>query len=838
MKFTLSWLRDHLDTHATLDELTARLNQIGLEVEGVENRGAALAPFRTARILSAEQHPNADRLRVCLVDAGLEGLDGAPAPVQVVCGAPNARTGISVIFAPPGTYIPGSDITIKAGEIRGQKSDGMLCSLRELGLGTEHDGIAELPSNTTPGQSYANFAGLDDPVIEIAITPNRGDALAVRGIARDLAAAGMGHLRPWLAQTVEGTFDSPVTWENAFPEACPYVLGRTIRGVRNGPSPTWLQERLTAVGLRPISALVDVTNFFALDLGRPLHVFDADLVTGGVLTLQRGAGETLRALDGRDYVADPEDCVIADAAGVQSFAGLMGGEATGASDTTTSVFVECALFEPVRIALSGRRHGLNSDARQRFERGIDPALPVAALEAATRMIIELCGGEASEVVSAGAEPTWQREASLRFARIAGLGGLDVDPDEAVHALETLGFAVRSRDDERAIFDVPSWRNDIAAPITLALQPGADRDEAAALAGVAAVEAECDLIEEVLRLAGLDAVPPVSLPSLGPVPLPSLTPRQVRSTTARRLLASRGMAECIGFSFTARAHAARFGDAPESLHLLNPIAADLDQMRPTPLATLVQAAGRNAARGLADLGLFEIGAGFTEGGPVPGGPIFGGQRLIAAGLRTGRSARHIGRPAQEVSVWDAKADVMALLTALGVPVEAVSITADAPAHYHPGRSGVLRQGPKIVLGHFGQLHPGLSQSWSQAGSQGGAAVAFELFLDAVADPKRRRKAAPDLPSLQPVRRDFAFLVGISVTAEAVLRAARGAERTLIAGVSLFDLYEGERLPDGMKSLALEVVFQPREHTLTDAELEAASAKVVAAVAKATGASLRR
>ncbi|NPD65714.1 phenylalanine--tRNA ligase subunit beta [Lichenicola cladoniae] len=826
MKFTLSWLRDHLDTEATLDELTARLNQIGLEVEGVENRGAALAPFRTARILSTEQHPNADRLRVCMVDVGLE--DGANAPVQVVCGAPNARAGISVIFASPGTFIPGSEITIKAGEIRGQKSDGMLCSLRELGLGTEHDGIAELPENTTPGQSYANFAGLDDPVIEIAITPNRGDALAVRGVARDLAAAGMGHLRPWLAQTVEGTFDSPIVWENAFPEACPYVLGRTIRGVTNGPSPAWLQERLIAVGLRPISALVDVTNFFALDLGRPLHVFDADTVSGGVLTIRRGENDSLVALDGRTYAADAEDCVIADAAGVQSFAGLMGGGATGASDTTTSVFVECALFEPVRIALSGRRHGLNSDARQRFERGIDPALPVAALEAATRMIIELCGGEASEVVWAGEEPDWRREAALRFSRIAELGGLDVEPDLAVRSLEALGFALRSRDETRAVFDVPSWRNDIAAPITLAPQPGSTRDEAAAIAGVAAVEAECDLIEEVLRLRGLDAVPPVTLPLLGAVPLPSLSPRQVRGAIARRVLASRGMAECIGFSFTARSHAARFGGVPDSLHLLNPIAADLDQMRPTPLATLVQAAARNTARGLTDLSLFEIGAGFEESGLG-----LDGQRLIASGLRAGRTPRHPGRPAQDVSVWDAKADATALLAALGVPSEAVSVTADAPAHYHPGRSGVLRQGPKIVLGYFGQLHPGL---W-QALGQGGTAIGFELFLDAVADPKRRRKGAPDLPSLQPVRRDFAFLAESRVTAEALLRAARGAERTLIAGVSLFDVYEGEKVPDGMKSLAIEVVFQPRDRTPTDAELEAASAKVVAAVTKATGATLR-
>jgi phenylalanyl-tRNA synthetase beta chain len=820
MKFTLSWLRDHLDTDATLEQITATLNRIGLEVEGVENRGEALAPFRTARILSAEQHPNADRLRVCRVDAGAEqGF----ADVQVVCGAPNARAGISVIFAPPGTYIPGSEITIKAGEIRGQKSDGMLCSLRELGLGTEHDGIAELPDNTTPGQSYANFAGLDDPVIEIAITPNRGDALSVRGIARDLAAAGIGHLRPWLAGTVEGRFDSPVRWNNEFPEACPLVLGRTIRGVSNGPSPAWLQERLRAVGLRPISALVDVTNFFSFDLGRPLHVFDADKVQGGVLTLRRGAGETLRALDGRDYVADPEDCVIADDAGVQSFAGIMGGEHTGATAETTSVFVECALFDPVRVALSGRRHGISSDARQRFERGIDPALPFSALEAATGMIIELCGGEASEVVQAGEPPHWKRSATLRFDRLRTLGGVSVPPDEAVRTLEHLGFTLRHRSDVDAEFEVPSWRNDVAMPVELAPHPGGKADPAALRSAVAAVEAECDLVEEVLRVHGLDAVPPVSLPALSPVPLPSLTARQARAALARRMLASRGLVECVGFSFAARADAARFGDTPDSLRLLNPIAADLDQLRPSPLATLLPAAARNAARGVSDLALFEVGPGFTAAG----------QTLVAAGVRAGHTPRRLGHAPEPVSVWDAKGDVMALLGALGLPMDALSVTADAPEHFHPGRSGVVRQGPKTVLARFGELHPSLLAAFGLDG----AATAFELFLDAVPDPKRRRKAPPELSALQPVRRDFAFLVAHDVPADAVVRAARGAERNLIAGVTLFDVFAGGTVPSGQKSLAIEVVFQPRERTLTDAEIEAACAKVVAAVGKATGASLR-
>ncbi len=819
MKFTLSWLRDHLDTDATLDALCATLNRIGLEVEAVSNRGAALAPFRTARIISAEPHPNADRLRVCHVDVGQPGE-----PVQVVCGAPNARAGLSVIFAPPGVVIPSTGASLKIGEIRGVSSRGMLCSLRELGLGEEHDGIAELADNTTPGQSYAGFAGLDDPVIDIAVTPNRGDALAVRGIARDLAAARLGHLKPWLAETVEGRFDSPVVWRNEFPEACPYVLGRVVRGVRNGSSPAWLRERLLAIGLRPISALVDITNFFTFDLGRPLHVFDADKIAGGELVLCRGEGESFRGLDGRDYIANHADCVIADRVGVQSFAGLMGGDATGASDDTSSVFVECALFDPVRVALSGRRHGITSDARQRFERGIDPALLAAGLEAATRMILELCGGEASEVVSAGAPPRWQRQASLRFARMAALGGVDVPADEAVASLEALGFAVRARSEHAALFDVPSWRNDIAAVVELSAAPGLEPARQLAADQVSVIEAECDLIEEVLRLRGLDSVPPVSLPAAQAVPLPALTPRQARAAAARRIIAARGLSECIGFSFISHEEAGHFGDNPDGLRLLNPIAADLDQLRPTPLASLALAARRNAVRGWDRLALFEVGPGFSRDG----------QRLIAAGLRSGHSPRRPGENSEPVALWDAKADLLATLEQLGAPTEALTVTADAPGHYHPGRSGTVRQGPKTVLGWFGDLHPSVLRDLGLAVP----VVGFELFLDVLADPKRRRRSAPSLPAFQPLTRDFAFVVDAGVSAEAVLRAAKGAERSLITEVSLFDVYEGEKVPAGQKSLAIEVVLQPRERSLTDAEIEAASAKVVTAVFKATGGTLRQ
>ncbi len=820
MKFSLSWLRTHLDTDASLERITDTLTAVGLELEGVEDRGAALAPFRIAHVIDASPHPNADRLRACQVDAG----DG---PVSVVCGAPNARTGMRAVFAPPGAFIPGTGITLKTGEIRGVVSAGMLLSSREMGLGDDHDGIVELPDDAPVGAGYAAWAGLDDPVIEIAVTPNRGDALGVRGVARDLAAAGLGRLLPWSAPPVAAAFGGGPGWRIDWPEACPWVLGRLVRGVRNGPSPRWLADRLLSVGLRPINALVDMTNFFTIDLGRPLHVFDAGKLAGEMLTLRRGAGETFRALNGRDYQAADEDCVIADAAGVQSLAGVIGGEATGCDETTTSVFIECALFDPVRVALTGRRHQIVSDARQRFERGVDPALLPDAIEAATRMVIELCGGEAGEVVSAGAEPEWRRDATLRFRRLAELGGADVPPDQAADSLERLGFTVRARDAERVTVAVPSWRNDVAAAVVLDLAPGMDAAAAARVAeGCAEIEPECDLIEEVLRLRGLDAIPPVSLPRAAAVPAATLSPAQTRRAVVRRTLAARGLLECVTFSFLDRAQAALFGPAPDSLHLANPIAADLDQLRPTPVATLALAARRNAARGAGDVGLFEIGPGFSSEDQD-------GQRQVAAGLRAGASPRHWAEAARAVHAMDAKADAYAALAAAGVPMDALSVGRDAPSFYHPGRSGVVRQGPKTVLAHFGELHPRVLAALDLAGP----VVAFEVFLAAVAEPKRRRKAAPDLPPLQPVRRDFAFLADRTVAADAVLRAAKGADRALIESVSLFDVYEGDKLAEGKKSLAIEVVFQPRAATLTDAEIEAASGKLVAAVAKATGAALR-
>ena len=822
MKFTLSWLKTHLETDATLDQITDTLTRIGLELEGVEDRGAALAPFRIARVIEAVQHPNADRLRVCTVDTGSD-------TVRVVCGAPNARTGMKGVFAPPGTFIPGTGITLKVGEIRGVRSAGMLLSEREMGLGDDHAGIVDLPEDAPVGVPYARWAGLDDPVIDVSVTPNRGDCFSVRGIARDLAAAGIGTLKPWQPAKIAPAFRGGPRWQIDWPEACPWILGRTIRNLRNGPSPRWLQDRLTSIGLRPINTLVDITNFFTIDLGRPLHVFDVAKLAGDVLTLRPGRGETFRALNGRDYTVTAEDCAIADAAGVQSMAGVIGGEATGCDETTTSVFIECALFDPIRVALTGRRHQIVSDARQRFERGIDPALMPDAVEAATAMVLELCGGEPGEVTEAGAPPAWQRTATLRFERIAGLGGSDISAGRSGCLAGASGL--RGAEPRRGRASPSRCRPGATTSRRRSRWNRPRRSIPASPRrppkGCAEIEPECDLVEEVLRLRGLDAVPPVSLPRASPVPLATLTPRQVRTELARRTLAAQGLAECVTFSFMAQTEAALFGDTPEALRLTNPIAADLDQLRPTPIATLALAAQRNAARGYPDVALFEIGPEFAI--DAAGEPALDRRRparrrdaaqlagAIATDRCDGRQGRSVGGPwrrsACRSTRWCSPRMRRASITRAAPPpcgrdrrpcwaASANCTRACSRRSISPGRS------------------PRSNSTWMPSATRSAGA-----------------RRAPDLPPFQPIRRDFAFLVDSAVTADAVLRAARGADRTLISGVSLFDVYQGERLPPGKKSLAIEVVFQPRERTLTDAEIEAASQKVVAAVAKATGATLR-
>ena len=820
MKFPLSWLKTHLETAASLDEILACLNTIGLEVEGVEDKARALASFRIARVVEATQHPNADRLRALTVDAG----DGKF--LSVVCGAPNARTGLVGVLAMPGDTIPATGTVLKVGEIRGVKSEGMMCSARELGLGEDHSGIIDLPADAPIGASYVAWAGMDDPVIEISVTPNRGDALSVHGVARDLAAAGLGRLKPLVPPSIAPAYPSPLSWRIEDPRACHYVLGRAVRGVKNGPSPKWLQDWLSAIGQRPISALVDVTNLFTYGLGRPLHVFDVAKVKGGTLTMRMAQdGESLLALNGKTYALTAEDGIIADESGPEALGGIIGGEPTGCDEGTTECFIECAIFDPVRIALSGRRHDVRTDARARFERGVDQALPALALELATQTILQLCGGEASEVAAAGTPPAWQRNATLRFERLASYGGdAAVLPAEAVGILERLGFTVVSQDAAQVTVAVPSWRNDIIAAGELTQAPELAPERAARAAeGCAAIEPECDLIEEVLRIRGLNTIPPVSLPVSSAVPPAALTARQARAVLARRTLAARGMLDCVTYGFMESRTAALFGDTPDSLRVENPIAADLDQMRPTPVASLLLAASRNAARGYPDVALSELGAAYRPGT----------QLQVAAGVRTGHTPRHWAEASRAVDAMDAKGDVLAVLAGLGVPMAGVQVTTEAPGFYHPGRSGVLRQGPKTVLATFGEIHPKVRAALDIAGP----AVAFEVFLDAIPDPKRRKRGAPDLPAFQPVRRDFAFLVDATVAAETLRRAALGADKALITEAAVFDRYAGDKLPEGKVSLAVQVTLQPRDATLTDAAIEAVAEKVVAAVVKATGATLR-
>jgi phenylalanyl-tRNA synthetase beta chain len=817
MKFSLSWLNTWLDTDASLNDILTTLSAIGLEVEGVENKADALKPFVIAEIIEAARHPNADKLQACRVSAG-------GAELSVVCGAPNARTGLRVVLAPAGATIPTSGLVLKVGEIRGVKSEGMLTSYRELGLGEDHEGIIELPADAPIGANYAQWAGLDEPVIEIAVTPNRGDALSVRGIARDLAAAGLGRLKLFAPPHVAEDGPSAILWQNEFNEATPWILGRTVLHVKNGDSPDWLKQRLESIGLRPINALVDITNFFTFDLGRPLHVFDVAKISGTTLTLRRGIpGESFVGLHGKEVKPGTEDCVIADASGPQSLAGIVGGEATGCDETTTGVFIECALFDRIRISQTGQRSGIFSDARQRFERGIDSQLLPAALDAATAMIQEICGGTASQITEAGARPEWNRVAKLRFERLKTFGGSDISAPEAVAALERLGFTAQEEDAQSITVAVPSWRNDVAQPQSLDQAPDLPHAQAAA-EGAAAIEPEVDLIEEVLRLRGLDAITAVSLPVENLIPAPILTPKQQRTTLARRALAARGLLECVTFSFADDATCSLFGGGSDNLRLANPIAADLNQMRPTPLVTLAQAAARNLARGFADFGLFEIGPAYIDAKT---------QIFVAAGLRAGSTPLSALAPVRAFDALDAKADALAALAVAGVPLEAVTTTPGGPDYYHPGQSGALMQGPKTLLARFGALHPALCAKLDLPVGT----VAFEIFLDAVAEPKKRKKSAPALPPFQPLRRDFAFLVDETTAAESVLRAAKGAERNLITNAVLFDRYQGKGVPEGKVSLAIAVTLQPEQKSLTDAEIEAVCAKIIAEVAKKTGGVLR-
>jgi phenylalanyl-tRNA synthetase beta chain len=804
MKFTLSWLKQHLETDAALPAITDTLTMIGLEVERIEDKGKALAPFIIARVVSAEPHPNADRLRVCMVDTGTGD------PVQVVCGAPNARAGMKGVFVAPGAFIPGKNMTLGIGTIRGVESRGMLCSEFELLLSDDHDGIIELPSEAPVGAPYAPWAGLDDPVIEINLTPNRPDCTGVHGIARDLAAADIGTLKESTIKPIKGEFPCPVAVKldfGATPALCRGFALRLVKGVRNGPSPDWLARRLTAIGLRPINTLVDITNFITFDRGRPLHVFDAAKVKGN-LTVRRGrAGESLTALDGKTYRLDDSMCVIADDAGPESLAGIIGGETTGCSATTTDVLIESAVWDELNIAQTGRKLAISSDARYRFERGVDPAFMVPGLELATTMVLDLCGGTPSSNVITEQPHSPDRIIDFPLDTVMRLAGVEVALPELRRVLARLGFFVAGQTKSVKIAP-PSWRPD--------------------------VHGKPDIVEEVLRIIGVDRIPSTPF-DRGETPRkPVLTLLQLRTRKAKRSLATRGLVEAVTWSFIAKQQAELFGGGGLELALANPIAADLSDMRPSLVPGLIAAAQRNADRGIADVALFEVGQIFR--GDQPADQMTAAAGVRRASAKASGSGRHWSGTAGAVDAFDVKADALATLAAAGAPMGALQIAPGGPAWLHPGRCGTIQIGPHNVLGHFGELHPRALEALRAEGPL----VGFEVILERIPEPKAkatRAKPVLDLSPLQPVERDFAFLVDRGVKAADIVRAALSADRKLIEAVSVFDLYEGEGIEAGKKSIAIAVTLQPRDKTMTDEEIEAVAAKIVAEVAKRTGGALR-
>jgi len=803
MKFTLPWLKDHLETDASLGEIVDKLTMIGLEVENVEDKADLLKPFVIASVISAEKHPNADRLKVCMVDIG----DGNP--IQVVCGAPNARTGMKGVFSAPGTFIPGKNITLTVGTIRGVESRGMLCSAAELMISDDHEGIIDLPADAPVGKSYVEWAGASEPVIEINLTPNRPDCTGVSGIARDLGATSIGTYNDKIPKPAKSSFPCPVKVTLDFgktPSLCPAFGLRLVRGVKNGPSPDWLQKQLTAIGLRPINALVDITNFITFDRGRPLHVFDADKVHGNLAVRRAKNGEKLLALDGKTYTLDEAVCVIADEKGVESLSGIMGGEATGCSETTTNVLVESALWDEFNIAQTGRKLGINSDARYRFERGVDPAFMLPGLELATQMVLDLCGGEASEIIVAGDPTPKEKIIDFPLSELPRLTGLKLPLADLRRVLEKLGFFTAGQG-ERVKVAVPSWRPDI--------------------------HGRADIVEELVRIVGVDRVPSTRF-AREQARKPVLTAIQNRTRKAKRALAARGLLEAVTWSFVSKREAELFGGGGPELALANPIAAELSDMRPSLIPGLIMAAQRNADRAFPDTAVFEVGQIFKGDKPAD-------QLTAASGLRRGLarpsgSGRHWSDKSGPVDVFDVKADAFAVLAASGTPMQALQVVPGGPAWFHPGRSGTIQIGPQNVLGHFGELHPR-----AVAGLKAeGPLVAFEVILEKIPEPKARpTRARPllDVSPFQPVERDFAFVVDSSVKAADIVRTAQNADKKLISNVVVFDVYEGTGIDPGKKSIAIAVTIQPREKTMTDAEIEALAGKIVAEVTKRTGGVLR-
>lgn len=798
MKFTINWLKRHLDTNASAQDICKTLTAIGLELESFEDKAQAFAPFKVAHVLSAEKHPDADKLQVCKVQT----TDGV---IQVVCGAPNARAGLKVIFAPDGTYIPGLDVTLKKTKIRGVESNGMLVSEKEMMLSEEHNGIIEINDKYEIGTPMAEIYGINEQLVEIGLTPNRVDCAGVRGVARDLAAAGLGTLKPQDESAVKGSFKSPITVRIEDNDGCHMFLGRLIKNVKNGPSPKWLQDMLTSVGMRPISALVDITNLMSHDQCRPLHVYDADKLSGEIVVRTTRAGETLDALNDKSYTMIDGAVGITDNSGLIGLGGIIGGVSTSCTEETVNVFIECAYFNPMRIARAGRDLGVESDARYRFERGIDPEFTLAGIEMATRLVLELCGSDASEIseiVQAGELPKWKRDIEFDTKHVKKLCGINIDESQQIQILQSLGFRI----DTKNIVQPPSWRGDI--------------------------EGKPDLVEEIVRIYGYDNLEAVSVTKdatqIGGVETLTLS----RTRLSRAAMALRGMEECITWSFMPKELAAHFGSNDNAALLLkNPISSDLDQMRPSILPNLIDAARKNAARGYGDAALCEVGPTFTS--PRPDG-----QNYMAAGIRAGNavSRQWAGDMAvRHVDAYDAKADALAVLEACGAPAGNAQISREAPSYYHPGRSGSLRLG-KNVLAYFGEIHPMVLEEMDVKES----VVGFEVFLQNIPAPRGKSGTAKpllELNPLQPLSRDFAFIVKDSVAADDVLRAAKSADKKLITDAQIFDVYAGKGVEQGYKSLALSVTIQPVEATLTDKELEELMMAVINAVGEKTGGVLR-
>lgn len=799
MKFTLSWLKDHLETTASLQQISEKLTAIGLEVESVEDKAESLKAFTIAKILEASRHPEADKLQVCKVQSDIGEL-------QIVCGAANARAGLYVALAKEGAVIPGNGMTIKKTRIRGVESNGMLCSLEELGLVESSEGIIELPEAAI-GANVADVMGLNDPVIDIAITPNRADCLGVRGIARDLAAAGLGTLKPMPDIGFKPTFSSPIS-VSIDTKNCEQFIGCFIKSVRNKPSPDWLKTRLEAIGQKSISALVDITNYFTFDLGRPLHVYDEKKLGRNISVRAAKKGETIKALNGKDYTLENAVIVIADSSNVLAIGGVIGGAESSCTEATSDVFLEVALFDPASVALAGRTLQIDSDARYRFERGVDVAFVEEAAQRAAAMITQVCGGQASELVYAGKTPQWQREITFNPERVKSLGGVEISTTKSIEILSALGFTSNQQPTtSNYTVQPPSWRADI--------------------------EGEADLVEEIVRIYGYEHIPSTPLPKPNTITPAILSLPQKRVHLAKRLLAGRGMLEVQTWSFLPAAQAAMFGGNNPALTLLNPISADLDTMRPSLLPNLLDAAKRNAARGFKNLNLFEVGLQFHDITPD-------GQKTIASGIRTGTTQNNnyagglFTQKADAVDAMTAKADAVSLLQALGVNKLEVS-SDNLPSYYHPNRSGAFVLG-KTVLGYFGEIHPKIAGLFDIEG----AVAAFEIFLENIPAARSKGTAKPmlKLSDYQAVERDFAFIVDEKITAATIEKEINKAEKNLITCVEIFDVYSGKGVDAGKKSVAVKVTLQSFERTLSEADITAVSSAIIAGAAKGFGGTLRQ